>query len=527
MKKKLPINIKPSLRSLTNHLNLCSICESYIPQEGLVADYDVLSYFDMKEWVLSTVSSRVQVDNNNIKVFNHKYDKDMGCVLYKECKLGEELVIKINTQAYAYAWSNISITIGNKPVTMDRNNKIGVELGNFSKNGIFLYRDNCYIGATENVRNVYPIYLKIKSDANEILAFTSLDGENWKMQNIFQECIDMSESLYMSILVAMDENQWYNWYFTNYILLKCNPDADNVHADHFNALSKNYKYHNLNMFVDCSKIDTEIVFKFFGNITNFIREFIDKNYYIELFLNEKYISGTISNRLGYDRNHSNLVYGYDDYEEFFMIIGLDADGQVLNAEVKYDEFEEAFRRAYGNEELVIVKYNPDGNMYKLNIGLMKKLLEDHLNCYNSTLDCGFLLQPSNELFGIKIYDTYLSDKFFSVFLADRRIAYTLYEHHVIMNDRVDFLCKRGILSTIVADRLKVYTGEMVEISHKLVMLVVRRIVKKEIDDKQSLEGLEIRVHMLLSELKLKEIDLITQLIGWLEKYLDTNTSKSD
>lgn len=519
MKKVLPINDKPTLRSLTPHLNICSICESYITEGEPVADLDVLSCDDMKDWVISSLSLCLQVNKNNIRAFCDKYDKNMECVLYKECKLGEELIIRINSQAYAYACSNISITIGSKPVTLKRKHKTGIELGNFSKGGVFTYRDDNYLSVKENVKNGYPIYLRIQSDVEKVCVSTSIDGKVWKIQNEYYECIDTKDILYMSIFVGIDENQWYNWYFTNYILLKCAPDSSGVHMDHFNALSKNFKYHNLNMFLDYSKIDKDIVLGSFGDISNFIRTFIDKDYYIELFLNERYISGRLSNKAGYNRNHSNLVYGYDDFSESFMIMGLDEYGQAFNIKVKYNEFEESFKNAYGNDEIVVEKYNPDTNMFKLNIDIMKKYLEDYLNGYNSTRECGFLVQPTDEVFGMKIYDTYLSKRYFSVFLSDRRISYVLYEHHVIMNERIDFLLKRGVLSDARAHELKICTGEMVNISHKIVLLVVKWIMKNEFKDRCKLSEIEVKIHTLLSELKGKEKKFIIQLLEFFEEYL--------
>lgn len=514
-KKELPIHKQPTLRGFTHHANMCSICESYNAVDDLNADIDILNYDDTKKWSISTNNSMIQLEQNNLKVYSDKYDDKMQAYFYKDCDINEEIVIKINRQIFTSKYASISIVLDIKPFVADQNRNFPFDFGSYSNSEIYV-RKNGYIHSIPSLaKEEFPKYLKLSKFHKEVVVSYSEDnvGDHWIEHGryTFDE-ITEDMKLYIGININMNESQWYNWFFTNMIQLKCNPYSNNVHADYYLSLSRNYKYNNLNMFLDYNKLDIKLVNDFNGNVSDFIKLSIKNNYYIEINLNEFYIKERDSYQKN-DRDHVNLIYGYDDERKVFMSMGISSNGPLCYTDISYSDFDNALKNCSTLEYITTIKYNPDVHFYYLNLKCMIKFLREYLSGYNSSIDCSYFLPETPEYFGIKIYDNYLDDNNFPIFLKDKRISYIICEHKKIMHERIKFLIKRRVLSESEGAEFLVQTKELLEISNVLMMLVIKNQLKEDVN-------IYPKIINILKELKEKEIIIYKRLIEVLEKWDD-------
>ncbi len=513
-RKVLPISKQPAIRCFSHHANLCSICESYITDGDKIADIDIFDADTKNEWCITAPNSIAKFDENNLKVYNDKYDDKMQCILYRDCHQEDELVIRINFQQYTSAWAAISIVIDHEPFSTENDKKVNFEFGNYSKKGLFIFLGDVEKTIEHEIKDCYPIYLKLKKSTNHLIASSSVNQADWTEQGSYSVEEIADRKLYIGINVNMNQYQWYNWYFTNYIQLKCNPNSGNVHADHYCSLSKNYTYHNLNMFLDYNVLDKQLILDYFGSIREYVKSSVDRNNYIELMLNEFYLPGTKSYQK-IDRDHVNMIYGYDNSTGIFMTMGIEANGLIRFKDFTYSDIEEAIDHCNQSYDIIAIKYNPDSHLFELNIDFIVKFIKDYLNGYNSSKDCASLVPATMENFGVKIYAVYLNQEYYNIFLSDRRISFIIYEHKAIMYERIKFLMKRGILNEYDGLNLLSFSKELVNISSNIMMYVIKYSIKVD-------ENISLRIITLMNELQSKETVMMKLLLDLLEDYIKRN-----
>ena len=508
MQRKLKIKDKPLLHSYSYHMNTCSICEGHIDEHGKVADIDILEGDTSCGWEISAKTSKVTIDQGNVSITNYKYDEDMGCVLTKEAGNDKEWTIRINDMAYGYSWSNISLVYGDQKVYFDGQEKKGIEIGYYAREGVLTSEDNKSYEVYQKTRNIYPIYFRIRLKENTVSVYSSLDGENWVEQRSYERQKYEKGKNYINISVHINKHQWYEWLYSNFIMLIANV-KDTLPIDHVAGLRKSYKYYNLNMFLDFARLSAKAVEEI-AELKKCLKSFINENYYIELPLNEKYVSGSNSHKYGIDRPHVNLLYGYDDESRCFYVRGIDINGHVYDGTICEDDIPKAFRETREHDEIVLHQYNPQPGVYEIDIPVMIKWYENYLKGEIGLDDCKFLLQMETFTYGVKVYDDLLQDG--NVVLYDRRVGYILFEHHKIMRERIEFLRYRGFLSKDGDDGLDLAASKLVEKAEKVVNLVLKfQMLNSNGESERALQNKD-RILQIISAMKNDEIALIEQFI---------------
>lgn len=157
-------------------------------------------------------------------------------------------------------------------------------------------------------------------------------------------------------------------------------------------------------------ITNELITSQKTTITEFLINFIDKDYYVFIdALNDFYIPGTTQYQKNLDSIHSFLIYGYNRNEKKFNIGGHFESGKYQLTEITFENFDNAYfgsNKEYTDHIQFIKLGKPwDREDYKLDLKLIKQLLEDYLYSRNTFERMAMYMNPVNKcVWGISVYE---------------------------------------------------------------------------------------------------------------------------
>ncbi|KGE17103.1 hypothetical protein [Paenibacillus wynnii] len=203
--------------------------------------------------------------------------------------------------------------------------------------------------------------------------------------------------------------------------------------------------------------------------------------YIYCYVDEYYIQNSKHN------SHDILVYGYDDERRVFQVVGF-KDGFFQGYEVDYDIFLKAFRSGvklsklfdtyHGiNYFLCIEPRFDESTQYEFNTRNFMERVKEYVCCINTGKlnACDDLnhkmYQKEDNVFGIEVYECLIKEiegcrKKLS--LLDYRAFHTLYEHNVLMKERIEYL-RFDLGEQEFTESL----NELVKLSNEIRMLVMK------------------------------------------------------
>lgn len=133
----------------------------------------------------------------------------------------------------------------------------------------------------------------------------------------------------LSILLQHEET--FDWLLNSFIQLT---SYDNTYLDYYD-----FYYRNCPI-LDIQRINKSFILGAYDNLTDFLIEAIEKDYYIYLPVNTKYISEYQSKS---DWTHDLFVYGYNKNEKIFYISDNFEYGKYSNSTCTFEEFDRAIR----------------------------------------------------------------------------------------------------------------------------------------------------------------------------------------
>lgn len=174
---------------------------------------------------------------------------------------------------------------------------------------------------------------------------------------------------------------------------------------------------------------TNIICTISYNILDAIKMHLNKQEYIYIVVNEKYIPERNAYKK-FDYNHCLLIYGYDDETKSFLTIGYNKYNKYIPQWIQYSDIEKAYikhQRALKvllyREQLCLVfgiKINKKRNYRQINIHKVKKNLKKQL-------------LSGNKKVGLNVYQ-YIDKHMFpdkKTNMLDLRLFRVLYEHKQI------------------------------------------------------------------------------------------------
>jgi len=253
-----------------------------------------------------------------------------------------------------------------------------------------------------------------------------------------------------ALCVALTNEHNIPWFYENYVNMNCMKyDDGNIDLEYCgNSVNigkardvleeNNFNLHN------CRRID---------NIIEFLKENIEKDIYVGIYLDQFYLSMTRRYKKEH-KLHNSLIYGYDDHTETFNIF-IQAFDRFESFIVSYAEIVESFQECldadYRPSPNIITLYTirPTHRPYPFNLIRFANELGNYISASvepNHTFMLEHLgyIYKENLVYGIDIYDVLierLSMKAENMLNYIRRRTNAFFEHKKMLLERFEYIIK--------------------------------------------------------------------------------------
>lgn len=460
--KVLSINKDTDITSFVQH----SYTNAIVSNKKIVSMY--INRIKNCCWSFEKTDINYYMDNkNNTIVLEDKTDRESNLFKMKRsCAEIDETVIQLHDIKIIDPLTYIKLSFARKN-----------EIGEYEDDIFFVkwnqYNINVDEQLTKRERHMDYFY-RLKRNGNTLTASISFDENQWEILGEKKFAIDEREELHFNLQVYYGNNQYEAWKYMNYIQLFYNPyDLNTVYLDYYmfprKGVDASYNYM-------CNFLNTEYVsiqehLAVYKNVVSYLKNSIDNGYYINLALDEY----GIKTKGAYDKYHNchfNLFYGYDDEQQAFLILGYDMFGKINTTYVLYSYLQNT---TYAND-IIRYKYCVNQVEIKFSIGAIIQSIKEYIYGIDSSIKYMNMLASRSGCYGLKIFDELrFTEKGRWLLINDKRISYILYEHCLIMKNRLTYLDKLGYLCNKHKNKLNDKMEKMLRAAEKLKNLVVMHI----------------------------------------------------
>ena len=250
------------------------------------------------------------------------------------------------------------------------------------------------------------------------------------------------------------------WLYNNFVQLFCEKYDNWVSVHYIPHLDVFLN----NPFFRSALINREIISAFQIDIVDFVKKNIDLGYYVYCKVDEGYICR--ENRF----LHELVIFGYDDETEGFNIADftLTKSQKYTFSFTTYENLKKAYESVSvkeddmqdgvgGNGGILVFSVNTN-YVYEFNIDALVVSLEDYLNCndsgkyyrtHNFNKETNFSKGLRGVCYGVQVYDWIM--KYYEKVRKGESIFYiqplhVLFDHHVLMVKRLEFLKKENVVN---------------------------------------------------------------------------------
>lgn len=469
MKKLLPINIDPYIRTYTHH----GYHHSVISTQDKVAyneteDIACLKIQNYSEYSWCSEIEGLHYDiceGNILKFYGNKWNINMNAAFWRKCNSFDEIEISINKQLYTNVWASIYLFLSSKTeVSMtDFDNAYDLVFGNFSKDGIY-YKDNNLFHTVLCPDPVFPLTIHLTKTETDIILIYKDAVQNENKLTLNTSEIDVSNER-IGFGVNLRCNSYYEWLFSNYINVYVNLNHE-LPIDYLCDIHKNWICHTYNHFIDFN-IETENDLQKIGyTLIDYIKKMIDINKYVEIFINDSIHFKNYNNKFF----HQDLIYGYDDNEECFYLLFY-IRGKIYPITMSYVDFLST-SNYLKNRTIYIYNYNPAFEYYRITPQHILQVFKEYRNSQNITF---YEPQHDNDIhFGINGITSFLSSSGQKKLLSDIRVSHLLYERSQCNHDRIEYLYHRKFLDMMDYEKISILTKKVCKLT-----LIIRNLILKK------------------------------------------------
>ncbi|KEO84420.1 hypothetical protein [Tumebacillus flagellatus] len=265
----------------------------------------------------------------------------------------------------------------------------------------------------------------------------------------------------------------------------------------------------VNPYLSVQRIQRETLKTFKTSILEFIRESIDRGWYLHLNIDQYHIP----RREHYGNTHfahDILVYGYDEETRMFDVLGFRDDLAFAPSQVSFEEFEAAYLSLdhikNWSEEIVLYKFNPDGK-FEFNVNLVADHLEEYLTGRNTSERVYMFGEVYDRAYGMDLYPhlkRYLQTLIAGDIWYDIKYLHILWEHKKCLLALVGYLEEQGHLDPALGYLAAVRELEQQAMSFRNAMLRAGMV--------ENMTRLN-NVHDSLDAFADKERELLTKLVA--------------
>ncbi|MEF2246376.1 hypothetical protein [Paenibacillus sp. IITD108] len=262
---------------------------------------------------------------------------------------------------------------------------------------------------------------------------------------------------------------------------------------------------------------------------SFFIKCIDLGMYISTRVDEFYINNTKANLNKYYFPHAILVYGYDENNQLFYISGYDINGKFSKIKVSFANFEQAFL-SLNNSELEffsefthLMTFRENIFNYKLDFNWIYKQMYDYLNCENTSLRFGGLINTKLEDFyyGLQVYDKVMDYYEINNNTIDHRPLHLIWEHKKLMIVRLKHMENKQKELKLSDEIMGYYELEQIAQITRNLMLKIN-VTKNLVEIKKINNNLEDmkKIKNNLEEMKKKERNILHLILLKLQPFIN-------
>jgi len=331
----------------------------------------------------------------------------------------------------------------------------------------------------------------------------------------------LSYSSHAKTLAILSTDKHYEaWFHSNYIQLICEKDFKDkgIHLDFYLGPSKDFNFYVNNPWLYSQTIKKEMVNHLTDNITEFVISCIDRNYYVDLHLDQHFVAKDPSFHFEpHQFYHDTLVFGYNRSEQYFDILGYNPFYKSLK--ISFSDFDSAYRNCPIEKWYTVLylyhyeKKRPGSQSkdYILDVTWIADSLKGYLNSTDHTrLFAMFDSGRNNLAFGMDVYHYYKLNFKSGDFWEDIRPLYVLWEHKKCMLSRIQYLYDHHYLIQSSYAYLKVQFEEIKNLAEFIKVTQLKALISK---DNKIIEKI---IFNCLDEIASKEHKAINELITALE-----------
>lgn len=513
------INKQPFIRVLPQYAFVDTIINNANTNQETVCSLEIQPV-NPKEWTYMIENGSVDIKENTITVTRMSYGAKPLGGWYKDIDGENEIIFHVKYMQYVNRWDRIIMFLdAHQDFSLDEklnwHFKLSIHCcGNLRidvDEKIVFYRSN---KENKEIKNWY----KVKRKNASIEIYVSANGIDWELlyicENVWQTDDD---KLVGGFYIHLFDNQYFKWLCNNFIQLRYRKgEGDRIgYPGLMNRDWKNYAIHPLVRF---GYEKREIVLKY--GMWEYIKNSIDSNRYLEIWLNEYYIEGLMAYKKS-NYFHESLIYGYDEENMSIQMLSM-YKGKLKNLNATVGVLLSAWSET---EECCAVirsfEYSPDENGYELDVIHIRKELENYLQGKNSTEEYKYIAQKEEGAFGFKVYDDILdTDIGRREFLSDVRIPYLIKEHKECMKLRIDYLYDSEILSYTEYVKIDSIMQSILRMSKIVLNLVLRNKMAKK---NQAQDG----TWEYVKRMKEQEQECYTYLLNALKRHIEESGIGAD
>ena len=444
---KLPINTKPYLRSYTHTAYMSSILTSDLIGGNMVAKYRIHTPKSFGSLNARCTGGETVIDKDTITVTAQKFSNKVRSVVILDVENIEDIIVEIKSIRRGSAWDSVGIILDDEIDTrpLDAGNWL-VQYSSPVGSQLFVKRRNDFI-QKEDFKRIMDdrFFLRIVRENMKLIFMYSLNGKKWSV--LYKDVLpDIYRLLPVKTGIMVDSecayNDWMTQNYTNFYLAK--NDFNPLLLEYYSGPLKHYKSFCTNQFLNigfefCDAEKLSAV-SFYKKIKNWILE----KKYIVTDVDHYYVCGSETYKK-YHYFHEVLIYGMDTLTGKCYIMAFGINSSVFNGTINVLDLWGSVNKA--SFRCIILQADPNMRNMVFKPNIVKAKLQEYLSGIDvdqthSELSCG----NESTKNGIKALEYVVEndDELFS-FCIDNRPSFVLYEHSMIMKDRVIYMIQNGYI----------------------------------------------------------------------------------
>lgn len=468
----LPINEKPSVTTCIHYAYPCAIIES--PLLSRIVTKNIVEH----QWNEISENVRKAVHGEVIEFYEqgNSSNKYNFC-MWKECEGNEtvELLIEHFKELNLFRYVDVLVFYGDEEHELEIENKqCSVrwnQYGYFTGKEMHCFDTKIYTSIRTTIKDDYVTF------------WASQNGENWEIvKSIYLSKRD-NERRKILFQFYWGEDTYTAWKSMNFIQLLYNRDNPyrGISLDYYFFTRKNHDngYGHYSNYIDTNY---DVIYDYldcFKSVRDFFVWCIKHNYYVSVCIDEYYLPGRRCYKK-YHYQHYNLIYGYDDDKEIYYIMGFEDD--IVLSEVSCEIIN---MENIKSEKIIRYKYKLNENT---NFTFNKERLIDILREFVASVPMGRsvenIMTSENLEYGIDVLKVFWRDeKEQEKLFKDKRISFLIWEHSVLMKERIEYVYSLGYLTQNEYVFLKEAAEGVVQKANSLLVSILKCIVSGNKNDK--------------------------------------------